>query len=714
MFLKRCLSFVLAAGLVLPSFYGERNVSSAAVKEIVIEKDTAGNPIVNSALEDGKDPDGKGKYFYGGDPSVLVDGDTVYAYVGRDAATDSEVDRKIYNMKEYCCFSTKDMKTWKWEGPVMQVSTEEVVWARDSSSAWAAQVAKHNNKYYLYFCTWDKTSAGKQSIGVAVSDSPTGPFKDIGKPLIKGTLTTPQTNDWDDIDPTVWIEKDKSGVEHRYLAWGNSRFYVCELNDDMISVKDVNKDGKITCGTGENADIVNSTPSAFTEAPWLYRRKNEKGEYEGSYYLFYASGWRERLAYATTEDLMKGKWEYGKILMSPTATSNTNHMAVFDFQGKTYFMYHNGSQPGGNGYRRIPCVTELHFNAKGEVLEIPETASGISGTTSVLYTNSGARLEHSFFVNSAMDKKYPIRDEEIGEGIGKEEADGQWLLMAGKADKKESCVSIQSENKPGLYITAQSKTKVRMAQDEDASVDMAKKQTFRTVQGLSNEKGISFESIAYPGRYLTMSNCKLILSDGTDVESSTFYLGIDKDDSSLRSIGASIQNNQILQGDKKALNGIKKNIRLTLVYANGTSKKSTRFTVDTKAVNIGTTGTKQVVVQYTEGTIKKRTLVPVVVVVKPQMVKKLTVKASAKKKKVKIVFSWKKAAGQKYELSYGTKKSQHKKLGNVEITKKTKTYSRSAKKFKKGKKYYFHIRTYSTVNKKKKYGKYKSVGVKVK
>lgn len=714
MCIKKCLALVLAAGMTA-GLFGGICVPDAASKEIEMEKDVAGNPIVNTALAGGFDPDRAGQYFYGGDPSVLVDGDTVYAYVGRDESSDSEVNRKIYNMKEYCCFSTKDMKTWKWEGPVMQVSTDKVSWARDSSSAWAAQVTRYKDKYYLYFCTWDKTSAGKQSIGVAVSDKATGPFKDIGKPLVKGTLTTPQRSDWDDIDPTVWVEKDKSGTEHRYLAWGNSQYYICELNENMISVKDINGDGKITCGrSADKADIINRTPVGFTEAPWLYRRKNDKGVYEGPYYLFYASGWRERMAYSTTDDLMRGDWTYGKILMPPSATANTNHMAVFDFQGKTYFMYHNGSQPGGNGYRRIPCVTELHFDKDGNVLEIPETASGVSGTTSVLYTGSGAKLAHASFVNSASDGSYPIKDVKIGAGIGKEKTDEQWLFMQGQADGNKYTVSIQSENKPGLYITAQSKSKVTLAQNSDASAATARKQTFRTVQGLAGEAGISFESIAYTGRYLTISNGGLVLTDGKDKEAATFYRGIDSENKSLRSIGATVKNNQILQGDKKALQDMKKRITLMAAYADGTSKRVDSFAMDTSLVDVKKTGAQTITVHYEEGEVKKQTMLPVVIVVKPQKVKKLTVKAKTKKKKVSVVYTWRRAAGQKYELSYGAKKTQHKSLGSAAITKKTKTYVLSAKKLKRGKKYYFHIRTYSTVNKKKKYGKYKSVGVKIK
>lgn len=714
MLFKKTTAAILTAAValpVLPAGYmgytaGAPAYKGSASEKIVIDKDTAGNPIVTE--------DDKGNIFYGADPSVLVDGDTVYAYVGHDESSDSEVNRKIYNQKEYCCFSTKDMKTWKWEGPVMQVSTENVSWVRDSSSSWASQVTKYKGKYYLYFCSWDKTSAGKQSIGVAVSDSPTGPFTDIGEPLVRGTLTMPQSSNWDDIDPTVWFETDTSGEEHRYLAWGNSRYYICELNEDMISVKDINGDGKITCGSSKDtADIINRSPAGYTEAPWIYRRTDAEGNYTGPYYLFYASGWHEKMAYSTTDDLMQGSWTYGSILMTPTATSNTNHMAVFDFQGKTYFMHHNGSQPGGNGYRRIPCITELHFNDDGTIQTMEETAKGLTGSTSVLYTNSGALLEHEYFQNSSSEGNYPYVNQKLGVGIGKNDADKEWLLMKGKTGTDGSYISIQSENKPGLYITAQSASKVTLAQDTDATEQTAKKQTFITLQGLSNKEGISFESLAYPNHYLAIINGQLQLSDGTDAEAATFYRNIDKNDTSLRSISAAIENNQILEGDKDALEQLAKNISLTLAYGNGTTKTSKSFTTDFSSIDINQAGIQSITVNYAEGETKKTTSVPVQIIAKPTAPKKLTVTATAKKKKVSIKYSWQKANGKKYELSWGTKKSQHKLFGTVNISKNTKTYSRQTKTFKKGKSYYFHIRTYTVVNEEKIYSDYRTVRTKV-
>ncbi len=706
---KKLLAAALAVTMVLTGLPGQ-TVKSRAATEITLAKSQYTNPIGCV--------DNNGNRIYGGDPSVLVDGDTVYLYVGHDNSTDSEVNRAIYNMDSWICYSTKDMKNWKYEGPIMKADKGSVTWASTDTSAWAAQVAKRKNsntgkdRYYLYYCTWDATSQGKQSIGVAVADKPTGPFKDIGKPLVKGTLTTPQSSNWDDIDPTVWVDTDSKGVEHRYLAWGNSRLYICELNEDMISVKDINGDGKITCGeSSKKADILYRSGSLtmYTEAPWIYRRQDAKGNYYGNYYLFYASQWREKMAYVTTSDLMNGKWSDRQVIMSPTATSNTNHMAVFDFKGKTYFVYHNGSLPKGNGYRRSPCIRELTFKEDGSVVPMEETAAGLNGTTTEFYTSSGALLGHKYFQNSSLDGKYPYKDIKIGAGYGKSALDRKWVVTDGKADKtKASYVSIQSENKPGLYITANSQSGVTLAQDTKGTADVAKRQTFKTVEGLGDKKGVSLESVRYPGYYLTIVNGALSLTKGGDTEAATFYTGIDKEDTSLRSIGAVYKKNQILQGSKP----IRKNITVTAFYANGTRKNVTGYTI-TPAAAMKKTGKKTLTVTYTEGERKCQTTVPVVVKVKPAKVKKLKARTKIRKKKTAVTLTWRRAKGEYYEISYGKKKKTHKKIKTLKASVKKVTLKRSVRTWKKGKKYYFHIRSYTRVNNTKKYSGYKTIRVKI-
>ena len=511
--------------IVLVMFVALAVTGCGANKNVTLEKSASTNPMVGNVQTSSSENDettATSDFTYGGDPSVLVDGDTVYLYTGHDASTDEQVKNSVYEIPEYLCYSSTDMINWTPEGSVMTMDT--VSWAKDDVSAWASQVAKYHDKYYLYYCSWDKS--GKQSIGVATSDSPTGPFTDIGQPLVKGSVTKPQLSTFNDIDPTVWIETDGSGEEHRYLAWGNGMFFICELNEDMISVKDQNGDGEITSGDNFNeADITYQKTGLenYTEAPWLYRRQDENGNYYGDYYLFYAYSWRENMAYATTDDLSSGKWESGNVIMYPTATSNTNHMAVFDFKGKTYFVYHNGSLPGGNGYRRSACVTELKFNEDGSIDNFEETASGLGGSTVTLSTKDGKNLAHEGFVNSSADSDYPYKKVKLGMDIGDLDTDSKWVLTAGKADSSvESYVSIQSENKAGLYITANKDGSVTLAQDTDASDATAQKQTFKSLQGFDDKDGVSFESVSQPGKYLSVKDGTLTLSEKSDA--ATFFI----------------------------------------------------------------------------------------------------------------------------------------------------------------------------------------------
>ncbi len=486
----------------------EETPAAPAPVELEISAET--NPLVGF--------DGDGNLTYGGDPAALVVDDTLYLYVGHDVATN-----EAYNIPEYLCYSTKDLQNWTYEG--VALSMADVSWGT-KDAAWASQCARHYSEaegkdmYYLYTCSWDTTDSGKQSIGVAVSDSPTGPFVDIGAPIVKGSFTTDETSGWNDIDPTVWIETDEDGEEHRYLCWGNGKVYICELNEDMVSVKDYDGDGQILFGT----DIRSKhTPSSYTEAPWLYRQKDEDGNYYGNYYLFYAHGWREDMAYAILdgEDLMNDDFFYEEVIMEHSATSNTNHMAVVDFLGKTWFIYHNGSLPHGSGFRRVACIEELKFDEDGYVQHMEETAAGPFGTASTITALNGEVLQHAPFKNSGADDDYPYKDIALGTFDDAADLDGQWVIVAGKASPDDPyTVSIVSQNKAGLYISA-NEAGVYLSQDWDGY--QSNSMTFKTVAGLAGE-GVSFESVVTPGQYLTLSGGALTLSDGADVQAASFLV----------------------------------------------------------------------------------------------------------------------------------------------------------------------------------------------
>ena len=284
----------------------------------------------------------KGKYT--GDPAALVYKDKVYLYAGHDEAPN---DFNFYKMNEWLVYSSSDMVKWQ-EHPV-PLKVTDFAWAK--SDAWAAQVIERNGKFYWYVTVEHGTIPGK-SIGVAVSDSPTGPFKDaLGKAIITNDMTTKTSISWDDIDPTVMIDDDGQA----YLFWGNTVCHYAKLKANMVEL-----DGPI-----QTISLPN-----FTEAPWIHKKKDW-------YYLSYAYQFPEKIAYAMSKSI-NGPWEYKGILNEIAGNSNTNHQSIIEFKGKDYFIYHNGStQPNGGSFRRSVCIDRLYYNENGTLKRVIMTTEGI-------------------------------------------------------------------------------------------------------------------------------------------------------------------------------------------------------------------------------------------------------------------------------------------------------------------------------------------------
>jgi beta-xylosidase len=84
----------------------------------------------------------------------------------------------------YKAFSSPDLVNWTDHGVILDHGPD-VTWA--DTSAWAPAVAAKNGRYYLYFSGGLASGDTSKHIGVAVADSPTGPFRDaLGRPLIRG------------------------------------------------------------------------------------------------------------------------------------------------------------------------------------------------------------------------------------------------------------------------------------------------------------------------------------------------------------------------------------------------------------------------------------------------------------------------------------------------------------------------------------------------
>ncbi len=289
---------------------------------------------------------------YTADPAPMLYKDTVYLYTGHD-----EDGSKYFTMKDWRCFSSTDMVNWTDHGSPL--SLKDFSWVK--SDAWAGQCIERNGKFYYYVPVTQKNGGG--AIGVAVADSPTGPFHDaLGHLLV--------TTGWGDIDPTVFIDDDGQA----YLYWGNPQLYYVKLNQDMISFntgignKGVVKVPLTEAGFGKrNGDSNRAT--LYEEGPWFYKRN-------GLYYMVYAaSGIPENICYATSTNAT-GPWTFRGVIMPTQGGSFTDHPGLVDYKGHSYLFYHNGALPDGGGFTRSVCVEEFKYNIDGSLPTINMTTNG--------------------------------------------------------------------------------------------------------------------------------------------------------------------------------------------------------------------------------------------------------------------------------------------------------------------------------------------------
>ena len=270
---------------------------------------------------------------YTADPAPMVYNDTVFLYTTHD-----EDDAEGFKMQDWLLYTSTDMVNWTDHGVVASLKSFD--WVKRDNGAWAEQVVERNGKFYMY------CPIHGNGIGVLVSDSPYGPFKDpLGKPLVW------QKEHWDDIDPTVFIDEDGQA----YMYWGNPNCYYVKLNEDMISY---------------SGDIVKlkETPEHYQEGPWFYKRN-------GHYYLAFASTCcPEGIGYAMS-DSPTGPWETKGYIMRPTERTRGNHPGIMDYKGKSYVFGLNYDllklETNTHYERRSVSVAEMHYNEDGTIQEVP-------------------------------------------------------------------------------------------------------------------------------------------------------------------------------------------------------------------------------------------------------------------------------------------------------------------------------------------------------
>ncbi|WP_207421316.1 family 43 glycosylhydrolase [Desertivirga brevis] len=266
------------------------------------------------------------------DPHIAAFGDTFYLYPTTDG---TEGWKSTY----FTCWSSRNLKDWKNEGTILDLP-KDLTWAKER--AWAPAIATKNGKYYYYF-------SADVNIGVAVSDKPTGPFKDpLGKPLVvKGALKGQM------IDPMVFIDDDGAA----YLYWGQGNCNIVKLNEDMISF--------------DASKIIVFKPAGYNEGSFVFKRN-------GKYYLMWSEfdtrDPRYSVAYATS-DFPTGpfvKAAQNPVLKGRGVVKGAGHHSVVKVPGRDewYIAYHRFKIPDGNGYNRETCISPMRFDKNGNILPV--------------------------------------------------------------------------------------------------------------------------------------------------------------------------------------------------------------------------------------------------------------------------------------------------------------------------------------------------------
>ncbi|WP_162182420.1 family 43 glycosylhydrolase [Neotamlana nanhaiensis] len=267
-------------------------------------------------------------------------------------------------------FSSPDLVHWTNEGEILDLSSNQVSWAY--GNAWApAIIEKKINGDYKYFYYFSGDTGSTKNIGVAVANSPTGPFVDSGAPLIS---QLPTGANGQLIDGDVF-EDPVSGKT--YFYYGNGFLAVAELNDDMVSIKP-NTTSVITPAGG------NLSTYDYREAAYVFYRN-------GLYYFLWSvddtGSANYHVAYGTSTSPtgpINVASEPIVIIQDPTnKIYGTGHNSVLQIPGKDewYLVYHRinaeyiNSDPGTH---REVCIDKLEFNPDGTIKPVTPTRQGIT------------------------------------------------------------------------------------------------------------------------------------------------------------------------------------------------------------------------------------------------------------------------------------------------------------------------------------------------
>jgi hypothetical protein len=345
------ISFVafLALALIMGcfSFAGFSDLKTdASASDLPAQFD---NPVIRT--------DADGNTFFTADPSVRVFNGKLYMYPSHDVFPAN----RCSTMDNYHVFSSSNGQDWKDEGQIL--SSWDLNWGFKGGWMWAPDCEYINGKYYFFYPHLRTQEENNDWItAVAVSDTPVGPFKDLGP--IEGTGGQGL------IDPNILKVSD----DEVYIYWGGSqKLYASKItcNGDNVAL------------TGGTTELTNQL-SNFHEGSWCFEK-------DGTYYMTYARSNgdnTESLGYATGPSPL-GPFTYKGIMLSPNPGTNmdTSHGCVTNYEGTWLIFYHNMAISGFECLRSV-CCDYLHFNGDGTIQTVTPAANTAPPVNTTAPTNA--------------------------------------------------------------------------------------------------------------------------------------------------------------------------------------------------------------------------------------------------------------------------------------------------------------------------------------
>lgn len=316
-------------------------------------------------------------HLYTADPSAHVFNGKIYIYPSHDVDAGEAFDDlgSHFAMEDYHVFSmdTPFNKEAKDNGVALHV--KDVPWAE--KQMWAPDANEKDGKYYLFFPAKDYN--GIFRIGVAVSDTPVGPFAPLPD-AIKGSFS---------IDPAVFRDEDGSYYMYFGGIWGGQLqrwragvfnadqpespvahlpadnepalcAKVAKLTDDLLEFSEPVRDLLIVDEHGKPL-LQGDNDRRFFEASWMHK-------YNDKYYFTWSTGDTHFICYGIGDNPY-GPFTYKGRILNPVV-GWTSHHSIVEFNGEWFLFYHDSSLSKGVTHLRSIKVVKLQHDQNGLIQTI--------------------------------------------------------------------------------------------------------------------------------------------------------------------------------------------------------------------------------------------------------------------------------------------------------------------------------------------------------